>query len=110
MKFDVEMLKKHRFWILLGLSVLLVLPSSIALGSGVSCVIAEKKARVDAKAKELKNKTDVKGTDWIDIADKKAKNEKALETKVWAQAWRVQEPIFTFPEQFEARYPFRNGW
>src|SRR5262245_53542416 len=110
MKIDVEFLKKHRFWILLGLAVFLLLPSCVALGPGVSSALAVKNAEVDKRINALTGKKDVKSDEWVEVAKKRAEKSKQQETEVWAEAWRSQEYDFTWPKEFEAKYHFQNGW
>src|SRR5262249_38707228 len=110
MRFDVELLKKHRFWILLGVAVLFALPAWLVLGTSVSSSIAGKQAAVKTAIKQLQDKKDVKSDEWVSVAREKAKIYKGLEIDVWKEAWDDQAKYFTFPAKFEAKYPFQDGW
>src|SRR5438270_11124513 len=110
MKVDKDQLIKHRFWIMVGLSVplaafaLLLLVTSVS--SSIDKVRKELKAEYNkgAKASGLKTQQE--------IADKEAAAKVLIkkETTAWNAAYKEQEQLFRWPRDMERRYHISDGF
>jgi hypothetical protein len=109
MKFDKETALKHKFWILLLVSLPLSLGAIFFLVTAVSGDINLARKKVEADAKKYKTSPDIKTPADIQKARHEAEIEKAKEQVVWAQAFEDQEHLFTWPELVEETYNFRSG-
>ena len=110
MKFDKETALKHKFWILLLVSLPLSLGAIFFLATAVSGDINLARKKADAeKKKYTTNIPDIKTPLDIQQARHEAEIEKAKEQVVWAQAYEEQEPLFTWPDLVEETYNFRSG-
>jgi hypothetical protein len=109
MKFDKETALKHKFWILLLVSLPLSLGAIFFLVTAVSGDISLHRKKVEADVKKYKTAPDTKTPLDIQKARHEAEIEKAKEQVVWAKAYEEQEHLFTWPELVEEKYNFRSG-
>lgn len=108
MKLDVnkEMLIKHRFWIVLGVTFCVILTGMLFAYSEDA-----KKKQDEINAALLKGdvKGDFQGPTTIEVRQTDAKRAKDLESNVWSKAYKDQEKIYTWAPQVEAEFNFSNG-
>lgn len=94
-KFDIEQVKKHLFWILLGVAALIEIVA-IALLMLSDPAAADRKQYLDSQ-KEMKSINDFKNDKFLPPWAAR-KGEFTDEKKViWEKAWKPQEPIYDFP-------------
>ena len=108
-KFDKEMLIKHRFWVLLGISVPLVLVAVFILITSVSADIESSRKKLADKYKAAQANAQV-GPRVIEVHTKEAEVWKQQETKVHEIAFKAQDSLFTWPDAVEERFDFQHGW
>lgn len=108
MKFDKELLLKHKFWIVLGLAI----PSSLAalflLTSTVGGQIAASRKKLEDARKKIETAPSVTRGE-IESEALKAKLEKAKESVAWALAYKEQAALFRWPDEVEQGFDFMNG-
>jgi hypothetical protein len=109
MKFDKDMVLKHKFWVLLAVSLPLILGSLFILVTAVSGDIRRTRASVEKQLKEFTKTTEVKSPQEIEDARREADVEKSKEQVVWRMAWDKQEPLYLWPEKVEKEFNFRSG-
>jgi hypothetical protein len=99
MKLDKDTLIKHRFWVLLGLEVPLVLAAVAVLLVGVRSAIAKLQTEVETKRDAPTKLTaeTVRNQDWVDKLGKKEAEVDKILTKIWADAWTGQADLQTWP-------------
>lgn len=93
-----DKLKKHHFWILLGLVPLLVLIAVVTINSGVGAAIETKQAEIKKSQDEVSAKKGAKGNALIDKVQKRAADIAAKRTELWDANWKKQFPLFTWPK------------
>jgi hypothetical protein len=108
-KFDKDLLLKHRFWIIVGLSIPCALLAILLLSTSVSSAIGVKRKALEAMHKDISSKTNPRKPQ--EIADETVKADLLLteETKAWGKAYKLQESIFRWPTKFEETYHFSDG-
>lgn len=97
MNLDKEFLLKHRFWLMLAVTPILILVALGMLFTSVAGAVATQQETVEKAKKELQSIKDPKNQVAIDalqavdtkIADKK--------NEVWARAWKMQQGLVTWP-------------
>jgi hypothetical protein len=109
MKFDKDMVLKHKFWVLLAVSLPLILGSLFILVTAVSGDIRRTRASVEKQLKDFTKTTEVKSPKEIEDARREADVEKSKEQVVWRMAWDKQEPLYLWPEKVEKEFNFRSG-
>jgi len=93
-----DTLKKHHFWILLGLIPLLVLIAVITISSSVGSAIAARQKEIDDANGQVKGKAGtVKGDDLINQMGKRVDVLAEKRTKLWQANWEQQRRLFTWP-------------
>ena len=109
MKIDKDALIKHRFWIMVGLSVPLSLVALMLLATTVSGSIEKARKDLMDMFTRVTGSKDVKTPQ--DIAIKKAEADTLVgeETKAWAAAFKQQEHLQGWPRRMEATYHFADG-
>jgi hypothetical protein len=110
MKFDKDMLIKHRFWVLLGVSVPLILAAIFILITAVSAENEKRRKDLDDKLKAVAKPGTIVGPNTVDELGKSAESWKKSETLVHAAAFEKQKVISTWPKSVEDRFDFQNGW
>lgn len=108
-KFDKDLLIKHKFWVLLGVSVPLIIAAFFILGTSVSADIESQKKKNSDKEKSLKT-SGLIGPGVNEPLRKVAEQRKLNETDVHAIAFKEQEPISTWPKAIEDTFDFAHGW
>ena len=105
-KFDKEMLLKHRFWIMLGVAVTLTLVGILILEfSEVEGRVPLKKVFTDGKTTKAPD-----GPKSIEDAKANAELAKKNEAIVWKNAYQPQADLATWPQPVEEKYDFANGY
>ncbi len=97
MKLDKETLVKHRFWILLGVEVPLVLIATLVLLFGVRKAIAELEKKVDADVKKPLSIKEIRNQKWLDDLTKQEQDIVGKLDKIWADGWKEQDDLATWP-------------
>src|SRR5689334_19718399 len=97
-KFDKDMILKHRFWVMLGVSVTLVLV-------GILILTFSESDAYDKLKTALKNTvTPDANPETIKVATEDAKNYQGKKADVWKAAYDAQAVGFTWPKPVEDRY------
>src|ERR1022692_2115854 len=108
-KFDKEMLLKHRFWVLVGVTTCLTMLGIVYLelygGEEVDTLRKTYKTEYDKIKKE---KGDM-GPNTVEAMAKIAADAKNNESKVWADSYAQQEKYFRWSDPVEAEFQFLNG-
>src|SRR4051794_31375925 len=97
---DKKALKKHHFWILLGLAIVLI---PVALSGAVVSVggrAAEEKAKIDKKLADL-SKQQVKGKDYREKLDEQKVELESRKKIVWQQAYAAQAGLMYWPARLD---------
>lgn len=97
MKVDKDKLKKHHFWILLGIVPLLVLIAVLMISSGVGAAIAAKQKDIKSAEDELKAKSNPKPDALIARLDKQVEKLGQRRGTLWEENWNMQKGMFTWP-------------
>jgi hypothetical protein len=107
MKVDKEVLIKHHFWILAGVSVIPSLVAILVLITAVSGAISKTKQELVQLQKSLPG--DVPTREMIKTKKVEAESLEKEETTAWGKAYKEQEALFTWPRKFEDTYHYANG-
>jgi hypothetical protein len=101
-----ELLIKHRFWVGLGISVVMILIIMIMMPSIVGNSVIAKQKDYDASAKSLKGVKDgdVKNEKFVEALNGQDKKVASRRDVVWAAAWKPQESMMTWPPNLEERW------
>jgi hypothetical protein len=105
-KFDKDKLIKHRFWILSGCFLLLVLIPLIVFASGVSDTVKTAVDKYNSKSKDLKNlkDSDIKNDSWVEAYKYQDGLIDARKNEVWKEAWLPQGDFMTWPRALEREW------
>jgi hypothetical protein len=109
LKIDKDTLIKQRFWILLGMSVLLLLVALLMLPSSVGSEVETKQKDYNGKKDSLAKISSVKNPKWVDEAKKADDFVESKKNKVWEQAWLTQKDLMTWParlQSFATKYAY----
>jgi hypothetical protein len=98
-----DALKKHHFWILLGLVPLLVLIAVLVISSGVGGAITAKQGEVDKAKSDIASKTNVKPKALIEAMDVMTKKVDARKGDLHKVNWDRQQPLYTWPNSHRDR-------
>jgi hypothetical protein len=109
MKLDKETLLKHKFWLLLLVTVPLTLGAIFLLVTSVSGEISAKRKKVVSDLAAFQKVGDIKTPEEIAIAKRDADIEKGKEKIVWEKAYEKQEDLFTWPQKVEDEFNFKSG-
>src|SRR5947209_6730624 len=88
--------KKHHFWILLGLAIVLVPINCMGTMFGVGGQAQERAKKIDDELKSLKGQT-VKPDFYRDQLDAQKVELQTQKTRVWAAAYQAQEGLIHWP-------------
>jgi hypothetical protein len=101
MKLDKAFMKKHQFWLLLGLSVFLWLVSLalVLIGPGAKAAAEAKKFKT-AEDDYTKKRTP-KNQSFIDPWVERAQIYTGRKNEVWQLAWKTQDGLMTWPSKLE---------
>ncbi len=110
MKFDKELVLKHKFWALLAVSLPLIFGAIFLLTTSVSGDIIKTRTDIEKKIKDF-SQTNIEIKTPAEIAEVRriADMEDAKKKVVHAKAFQKQEPLFMWPERVESEFNFRNG-
>ena len=108
MKFNKEMIIKHRFWVMLGTAMTLTLVGIVSL-EFVSAEDAINKVKAGfGSAKTYKGPFPNQPV--IDAFSKELDKASKSEADVWSKAYMAQEKEFVWPSEVENRFHFINGF
>ena len=109
-KIDKEALLKHRFWIMLGVAVPLILVAMYVLRVDIASGIEKSRKAVDTALKSIKTVGgDFPSQEQIDKLGKEVEKANAQVNVVWSKVFREQVPYMFWPEAFEKKHPFETG-
>jgi hypothetical protein len=103
-KVDKEMLIKHRFWILAGFFLLLVLIPLLVLATSVSATISAEEVKLTQAKKSLNDIKNPKNDKWVEAYQKQDSIVGKRKDEAWEEAWKLQEHMMTWPETLEAKF------
>jgi len=109
MKFDKEKVLKHKFWILLLVTLPLTLGAIFLLVTSVAGDIEATRKKIEADYKKVGQRIEIKTPTDIAEARQAADIEKEKEKIVHAKAYEKQEDLFVWPELVESQFNFRSG-
>jgi hypothetical protein len=105
-----EALIKHKFWIMLGIAVPLILAGIYTLEFPVAEATAKELKKVHQQDKSAKDPKGVyHNQKQIDDLLAEVKKAKQAEDRVWGHVFRDQIPLMFWPADFEKTYPFEKG-
>jgi hypothetical protein len=104
-QFDKEVLIKHHFWILLGVSVLLVLIALVMLPNTVGSAVKNAQDEFTSTKEMLKRLNKPMNQKWVDAYTEQDKQVQGKKNVVWGDCWKVQEDMMTWPVTLE-----QAGW
>src|SRR5882724_8967681 len=109
MKIDKDALLKHKFWILVGLSVPFAAVSILLLVTSVSSSIAATRKTLETTLSGVKTQKDVHPE--LDILTQRHAADRLFkkESEAWRDAFLEQETFFRWPRKMEATYHFADG-
>jgi hypothetical protein len=98
MKVDKQQLKKHHFWILLGVFALLAVVLIILVPIGIGGMIAAKEAKIKQTEDSLKGQSNPKTED--EIAKLQSQKDRLAHQRevIWRKAWLEQRDFLQWPE------------
>src|SRR5581483_10444539 len=97
-KFDKELLIKHRFWILLGVMVPLLLTAFLLLFFGAASDIEEKENAYTDAEKQVKDKANagqLKNDKFVQVLNEREKQATKVRDNIWEVAWKQQQDLLT---------------
>lgn len=95
MKLDQDTLKKHHFWILLGIVPVVVLVAVLAVTATVGAAIEAKNKAVGDAQKEIDGKQTVKSDPLIKVLDDQKGLLEVKRTELWKENWERQIGVTT---------------
>ena len=101
MKVDKEVLAKHHFWILMILVALLPLICLLILWTSASAKVEDAEKSVKGVEDKLNKITSPKNDKFVKELNAKDEKVDAQKTKIWNAAWRDQEGMIRWPNNFE---------
>src|SRR5262245_12522422 len=96
MKNDV--LKKHHFWILVGLVPLFVLIAVVMIDSNVGGAIDQRNQKIEQAKKDIAAKTNPKPESLIKEMDSMILKVDGKRGGLWEENWSRQKQLFTWPQ------------
>jgi hypothetical protein len=105
---DKHSLKKHHFWILLGLAVVLVPVACSGAMFGVGGQAQERIKKIDDELSSLQ-KQQVKPDDYRDQLEKQKAELQSQKIRVWAAAYKAQEGLVHWPRALSHLDPLYFG-
>ncbi len=111
MKFDKELMLKHRFWVGLGLALPLTLVGITLLLTSVSAQIAKERSKIEGDLKKVRGASgEVFNDKAIAEAEERAKKAQSKQDLVWKNAYLPQAHLYTWPKRIEDEFEFTNGY
>ncbi len=92
-----EALKKHHFWILLGLVPLFVLIALVVISSSVGGAIEKREGEIETEKKNIASKTAPKSKALLDEMEKMTKKVDGKKGNLHEANWERQKNLFTWP-------------
>src|SRR3954447_23407196 len=109
MKVDKELLLKNRFWVLLGVGLLLAIGVVFLLMTSVRAAIAKQRDTI-VKKRDAVNKRGVSvGPNVIAKKREIAQQYEAQQTKAWEQAEKPQRPELFWPDAVQQEFDLKEG-
>src|SRR5262249_166644 len=106
-KFNKEMLLKHRFWILIGITAVLTLVGTFYLQLYGSEAAEKYRKQLSIK---VKGSIDAKSNrEIIAFLEQKAKEAEKSQSEVWEKAYKDQEVLFRWAPEIETKFEFHKG-
>src|SRR5271155_1363756 len=103
MSVDKETLIKHKFWIVFGVYVFLILIAALYLPTVVAEYTAEEARKIDSKKRDLDHLISAppKNTaDWNQMEERRKLLEKR-KVDMWKVAWDLQKDVMTWPDELK---------
>src|SRR5438132_1408740 len=109
MKIDKDALLKHKFWILVGLSVPFAAVAILLLVTSVSSSIETIRKTLKTALDGVKNQPNVHPE--LEILERRQAADRLFkkESEVWRDAFREQETFFRWPRKMEETFHFADG-
>src|ERR1700681_4334287 len=101
MKLNKETLLKHKFWVLLLVTLPFSLGAIFLLATSVSGDIFRERKKIEADLVKYTKALEAKTPAQIEAARKEAELINDMQKSVWEKAYKIQEPIFTWPKEVE---------
>src|SRR5688572_27634227 len=102
-KFNKEMFLKHRFWIMIGVAMFLILASMFYLQFAVDADQVITKLKTSQNQAKYKADSNLKTTAAVEAYAKKAADQ---ETQIWKEAFDQQKLEFKWADAVEKSYFF----
>ncbi len=99
MKNNNSPLKKHSFWILLGLVPLFVLIAALVVTSSVGGAIDTRTADIDKSKKDIASKQNPKPYKLVTALGEMVELVKKKKTSLWEENWDRQKSLYTWPKE-----------
>jgi hypothetical protein len=109
MKLDKDTVIKHHFWFLLATAMPLALIGIVLLMTVVSSLIASNRKKLESDLKGTKVSDPAKNDVWMQQIKKRVAEMKKREKEVWEEAYKSEEYLFTWPEEVEKKFRFKDG-
>lgn len=101
MQLDKDTLLKHRFWILLGLAIPIIIVVVILVPTTVGGETETKRKKVESTITSL-NLPDPKNDKWIEGLGGKEKTLDDKRKEVWKAAWDAQASLYDWPKALDS--------
>ena len=108
-KFNKELLLKHRFWIMLGVAALMILGGIFYLEL-IYAGPEDTLKNLDASYKQSEKYKGSASPAMIEDMRKRASESIRQQETVWQKAYAEQAEYFTFPPAVEKQFDFANGY
>ena len=108
-KFNKDMLLKHRFWIMVGITSCLTLLGMAYLQLYGGDDVAKAQGKLKSELGRLKQEKGDKGSKSVDGIVHDADVAKDSEMKVWSEAYHKQEKLFRWADRIESEFGFLDG-
>ena len=109
MKFDKDLLLKHRFWIMVGLSVPFAALAIMLLVTTVSGGIEAERKKLQSALNLAMKVKDIHKPQETEEKKVEANILVAKETEAWRQNFQQQESLFGWPRKMQETYRFADG-
>src|SRR5262245_55491439 len=109
MKVDKDTLLKHRFWILVGLSLPFTLLAILVRSTSVAGSIDEARKKLKGLSESAVKTTTIHTPEELAVKKTEADLLYGHESKAWKSAYDDQEVIFRWSRAMEAKYNFADG-
>jgi hypothetical protein len=111
MKFDKDMVLKHRFWIGIAVAYPLAVVAIGILLTSVSGSITAERNRIKGDLEKVKKvPPEVYNKDGIAKYTEMSDKAISKQTVVWNDAYKAQADLYTWPDLIEQKYEFADGY